>query len=67
MIANDVFPTATRLRLNLKNTGRKSAIIPHSTAATALRLGGLVVTFSQRSSFLATLGWRLESRWDSEL
>ena len=33
-------------------------------AATPLGLGGFIIPVTQGSSFLATLGWRPESRWD---
>ena len=36
----------------------------HGMAATALRLG-LIGTMTQGGSFLATLGFETESRWDS--
>jgi hypothetical protein len=40
--------------------------LTRESAATALRLKRFFWTFTQGSSFLATLGWGPESRWDSE-
>ena len=48
-----------------KRSSRSANISISETAATALRLKCLLGCVSQGCLFLATLGWRPESGWDS--
>ena len=44
---------------------QRGCIVPAPMGCNPFRVGGVCFTVSQGSAFLATLGWMMESRWDS--